>query len=110
MLAVLYTGAANANHVDILNSSTLLRLYEKIFIMVDFASYHPRNISASIQLLQGYVIMSTFKASQLAPFSAFGFLPQTIRFAQSLRLYTETKQGNIIEVEIWRRLWWHLIS
>ena len=110
MLAVLYTGAANLNDVDDLKSCALLQLYEEIFCMVDFGSYHTKNMSASIQLLQAYVIMSTFQASRLAPFSVFGFLPQVIRFAQSLRLHTEAKQGNTTEVEVRRRLWWHLLS
>ena len=110
VLAVLYTGAANSSSIDTSTSSTFSRLYEEIFEVVDFASYHPRNASASIQLLQGYVIMSTYKASLLAPFSAFGFLPQIIRFAQSLRLHTEGKERNPIEIEVRRRLWWHLLS
>lgn len=109
VLAVLYTGAANATQVDMLNSSTLLRLYEEIFCMVDFSSYHARNITASIQLLQGYTIMNTYKAGHLAPFSAFGFLPQVIRFAQSLRLHVEKKTGDTVEVEVRRRIWWHLL-
>ena len=77
--------------------------------MVDFASYHARNIPASIQLLQGYIIMNTYKASLLAPFAAFGFLPQVIRFAQSLRLHVEKKTGDIYEREVRRRIWWHLL-
>ena len=109
ILAILYTGAANTGPVDILNSSTLLRLYEEIFCTIDFASYHARNIPASIQLLQGYIIMNTYKASHLAPFSAFGFLPQVIRFAQSLRLHVERKTGDAYELEVRRRIWWHLL-
>ncbi|KAG0649374.1 Transcription factor yanR, partial [Hyphodiscus hymeniophilus] len=110
VLAVLYTGAANAAHVDNSNSSKILRLYEEIFCMVDFGSYQSRNVSASIQLLQGYIIMSTFKASQLAPFLAFGFLPQVIRFAQALRLHTEMNHGDEVDLEVRRRIWWHLLS
>jgi hypothetical protein len=78
--------------------------------MVDFASYHPRNVSASIKLLQGSIIINTYKTSHLAPFSAFGFLPQVIRFAQALRLHTDTNQGDQIEIEVRRRIWWHLLS
>jgi hypothetical protein len=109
ILTVLYIGAANASSVDILNSSTILRLYEEMFSIVDFASYHARDTTASIQLLQGYTIMNTYKASHLPPFSAFGFLPQAIRFAQSLRLHAEKNSGNSIELEIRRRIWWHLL-
>jgi hypothetical protein len=53
--------------------------------------------------------MNTYEASYLAPFSAFGFLPQIIRFAQSLRLYVEKEDGDLIELEVWRRIWWHLL-
>lgn len=109
MLAVLYTGAANSPVVEIESASTLLRLYEQIFLTVDFISYHARNTAASIQLLQGYTIMKTFQASQLAPFFAFGFLPQAIRFAQSLRLHVEKNTGDPVELEVRRRIWWHLL-
>jgi Fungal specific transcription factor domain len=53
--------------------------------------------------------VNTFKASHLAPYSAFGFLPQTIRFAQSLRLHVDKKTGDLIDIEIRRRIWWHLL-
>lgn len=111
ILAVLYTGAANSTRVDIPTSSALHQLYEEIFCMVDFASYHARNMPISIQLLQGHIIMNTYKASHLAPFSAFGFLPQVIRFAQSLRLHVEKKTGaaSELDVHVQRRIWWHLV-
>jgi hypothetical protein len=47
-----------------------------------------------------YVIMNTFKASQLAPFFAFGFLSQVIRFAQSLCLHIDKKSSDPVEFEI----------
>ncbi|KAI9744632.1 MAG: hypothetical protein M1818_002161 [Claussenomyces sp. TS43310] len=53
--------------------------------------------------------MNTFKASQLAPFLAFGFLPQTIRFAQALRLHIEAKKGDVIDIEVRRRIWWYVV-
>jgi hypothetical protein len=109
ILAVLYTGAANSTVVDIESCSTIIQFFDKIFSIIAFAGYHARNIDASVQILQSYIIMNTFKASHLAPYSAFGFLPQTIRFAQSLRLHVDKKTGDPIDLEIRRRIWWHLL-
>lgn len=109
VLAVLYTGAANITPMEADQSSTFLRLYEEIFCMIDISLYQVRNVEAAIQLLQGHLIMNTYKASNLAPFSAFGFMPQTIRYAQSLRLHVEPKTGTTVEQEVRRRLWWHLV-
>jgi hypothetical protein len=109
ILAVLCTGSASASPVNILETSTILHLYEEIFEMVDLASYYARNTPASIQLLQGCIIMSTYKASHLSPFSAYGFLPQVIRFAQSLKLHAEKKQRDTVSTEVQRRIWWHLV-
>ncbi|KAL1969095.1 hypothetical protein VTN77DRAFT_349 [Rasamsonia byssochlamydoides] len=53
--------------------------------------------------------MNTFRISQLASFSAYGFLPLAIRFAQSLRLHADQGIGNPIDLEVQRRLWWHLL-
>lgn len=107
-LAILYTGAANsASASDVAQSSSLHSLYEGALRAVNFDAYHVT--SSSIQLLQGFVIMSTFRASQLSPFSAFGFLPRAIRFAQSLRLHVDQRIGSPIGLEVRRRLWWHLI-
>ena len=109
VLAILYTGAANSTSAaDLAHSSSLYRLYEGVLRAVDFDAY--RITSTSIRLLQGFVIMSTFCASQRSPFLAFGFLPRAIRFAQSLRLHVEQRTGNPIELEVRRRLWWHLMS
>ena len=109
VLAVLYTGAANSSSAsDIAQSSSLHRLYEAALRAVDFDAY--RITSTSIRLLQGFVIMSTFRASRHSPFLAFGFLPRAIRFAQSLRLHVEQRIGSPIELEVRRRLWWHLMS
>ena len=109
ILAVLCTGAANASTVDTSSVSTIFHLYEEIVNIVDFASYHARNIPASIQLLQGCLIMSTYMASHLSPFSAYGFLPQVIRFAQSLRLHAEKKHEDLVSLEVQSRIWWHLV-
>jgi hypothetical protein len=107
-LAVLYTGAANsiAAH-DIAQSLSLFSLYEEVFRVIDFSAFYAT--SSSLQLLRGFVIVNSFRASQLAPFSAFGFLPQAIRFAQSLRLHVDQKKGTPNETEARRRLWWHLV-
>lgn len=109
MLAVLYTGGANSNpnHTEL--AAPFLTLYDTIFGSLDFASYQTRNASSSTQLLQAYIIMHTFQASYLAPFSAYGFLPLAIRFAQSLRLHTQPKNWGVVELEVGRRIWWHLV-
>jgi hypothetical protein len=107
ILAALYTGAVNSKVVDH-NTSTILRLYEDIFRLVDF-SVEPQNVASSIQFLQATIIMKTYNWSYLAPFSGFGFLPQVIRFAQSMRLHSDKKSSNPVEQEICRRIWWHLL-
>lgn len=109
VLAVLYTGAANSTLAsDVAHSSSLHSLYDGVLRAVDFDAY--RVTSTSLRLLQGFVIISTFRASRLSPFLAFGFLPRAIRFAQSLRLHVEQRIGSPIELEVRRRLWWHLLS
>lgn len=109
ILAVLYTGAANsALASDVALASSLHRLYDGVLRAVDFDAYPVT--STSIRFLQGFVIMSTFRASRLSPFLAFGFLPRAIRFAQSLRLHVEQRIGSPLELEVRRRLWWHLMS
>lgn len=109
VLAVLYTGAATSGPVNKSYSDAIYEIYERIFSLVDFASYHVRNTPASIRFLQSYIIMDTFRASQFAPFFAFGSLPQAIRFAQSLRLHLDQKKGSPVEIEVKRRIWWHLV-
>ena len=107
-LAVLYTGAANsASANDIAHSLSLFSFHEEVFRVIDFSAFYA--ISNSLQLLRGFVIVNSFRASKLAPFSAFGFLPQAIRFAQSLRLHVDHKKGAPEELEAQRRLWWHLV-
>ncbi|PMD21461.1 hypothetical protein NA56DRAFT_703645 [Hyaloscypha hepaticicola] len=87
----------------------LLRFFHKIFGTIDFAGYHARNIEASLQILQSYIIMNTFKSSHLSPYSAFGFLPETIRFAQSLRLHVDKNTRDPMDRELRRRIWGHLL-
>jgi hypothetical protein len=109
VLAVLYTGAVSSGPGNKLHADAMLEVYEKLFGLLDFSLYHIRNAAASIHFLQAYVIMNTFRASQLAPFFAYGFLPQAIRFAQSLRLHVDQKKGSRIDIEVKRRLGWHLV-
>ena len=109
VLAILYTGASNSHPADLSISHALLSLYEEIFDVVDLGSHPIRDATASIQLLQGYIIMNTFRAGHLSPFCAYGFLPQAIRFAQSLRLHIDPKKGSPIDQEIGRSIWWHLV-
>jgi hypothetical protein len=109
ILSVLYTGAANSTVIDVQSCSTLLRFFDKICGTIDFAGYHARNIEASLHIIQSYIIMNTFESSHLAPYSAFGFLPVTIRFAQSLRLHVDRKTGDPVDRELRKRIWWHLL-
>ncbi len=104
ILSVLYTGAANSTVIDVQSCSTLFRFFDKICGAIDFAGYHARNIEASLQILRSYIIMNTFKSSHLAPYSAFRFLPYTIRFAQSLRLHVEKTTGDPMDREIRRQI------
>ena len=109
ILSVLCTAAANSTSLsDVAQSSSLHNLYEDLLRAVDFDAYHVT--STSVQFLQGYIIMSTFRASQSSPFFAFRFLPRAIRYAQSLRLHVDQRTRNPVEKEVGRRLWWHLIS
>ena len=99
ILAVLYSGAASCKPVDRSHSRSILELYDELFVLIGFSTYHIRNTAASIHMLQAYVIMNSFKASQFAPFFAYGFLPQSIRFAQSLRLHVDQNKGSPVDVE-----------
>ncbi|MCJ1308897.1 hypothetical protein MMC25_002552 [Agyrium rufum] len=85
----------------------ILYLYEQIFHIIDFASFCPT--ASALQLLQGFLIMNTISASQKPPFVAYGFVAPAIRFAQVLRLHVDPKIDNVVEAEVRRRLWWHLI-
>ena len=106
--AILYVGAANStNASDVDHSSSIRSLYEDALGAADFDGYHVT--SSSIQLLQGFVIFNTYQASQRFPFSAFGFLARAIRFAQLQHLHVDQEGGSLVESEVRRRLWWHLI-
>lgn len=109
VLAALFTGAANSSPINERACLTFLHLYQQIFTVIDITTYQFRDLGCSIHLLQACVIMNTFKASYLAPFAAYGFLPNVIRFAQSLRLHIEPKKGSSVEKETRRRIWWHLV-
>ncbi|KAF4625947.1 hypothetical protein G7Y89_g12215 [Cudoniella acicularis] len=110
VLSVLYTGATNSNTPQDLEGSLVLReLYDEATRILDFSSYYVTSSPSSMQLLQSILIMNTFKASQIAPFTAFGFLPSAIRFAQSLRLHVGQEVGDPTERETRRQIWWHLI-
>ncbi|TAQ86408.1 hypothetical protein B7494_g5259 [Chlorociboria aeruginascens] len=114
ILSTLYTGAANSFPAHTHYALTLKILYDQIFTQIDLPSYHIRSVSTphSLQILQGYVIMNTFIANTLAPFSAYGFLSQAIRFAQSLRLHIEQDHksfANTVESQMGREIWYHLV-
>lgn len=108
ILAVLYTGAANSTSAaDITHSSSFLTLYEEILRIIDFTRYYV--ISSSVKILQAFIIVNTYQASKVSPFLAYGFLPQTIRYAQQLKLHVDPREGTTVEREVRRRLWWHLV-
>ncbi|KAE8441557.1 hypothetical protein EG329_004676 [Mollisiaceae sp. DMI_Dod_QoI] len=120
VLAVLCTGSYNVPCPDMRSSATLLQLYNNVAQHMDLASFYIRNEIAALQLLQAHLIMNTYRANHLAPFAAFGFLPQAIRFGQSLRLHVAgTRPGNDqsspdspikrAHAEDRRRTWYHLL-
>ena len=106
ILSALYTGGANnKSQLQLGHVLALLELYDELMRAFDINAYYFTQSPRSIQLLQGYVIMNTFRASQLAPFGAFSFLPFAIRSAQTLQLHRKSKVGNQIEIEVGHRLW-----
>lgn len=108
--AILYTSMANSSDLGTYaQASALYELYEQLERGLDLTSYYVTPSPIAIMLLQGLLIMNTFRASHLAPFTAFGFLPLAIRFAQSLRLHIDRNTGNDLDRNIQRRLWWHLL-
>jgi Fungal specific transcription factor domain len=110
VLAILYTGIANSSGLDTsAQSSAFCELYDELARALDLSSYYVTPSPSSIMLLQGLLIMNTFRAGHLAPFTAFGFLPLAIRFAQSLRLHVDQNTGNDVDQDVQRRLWWHLV-
>ena len=107
LLAVTYCGLislADDRYFDL--SDSLYSSYEKLIQSYDFPSDFSKS---TLPRLQSYVLISTCRASQTEPIASFGFLPSTIRIAQALKLHIESKSDNIIDLEIRRRLWWHLI-
>ncbi|KUJ10476.1 uncharacterized protein LY89DRAFT_262461 [Mollisia scopiformis] len=115
VLAILSAGSANMPSPDS-SSPLLLDLYNEIASHLDLASYHIRDEDAALQLLQAHLIMNTFRANQLAPFAAYGFLPQAIRFGQLMRLHLEQSEARNCKssrspecVEQRRRVWFHLV-
>ena len=107
LLAVTYCGLislADDRYFDL--SESLYCSYEKLIQSYDF----PTDFSKStLPRLQSYVLVGTCRASQTEPIASFGFLPSTIRVAQALKLHIESKSDSPINLEIRRRLWWHLI-
>lgn len=107
LLAVTYCGLISLGddqYPDL--SDSLYSSYEKLIQSYDF----PTDFSKStLPRLQSYVLVGTCRASQTEPIASFGFLPSTVRIAQALKLHIESKSENPIDLEIRRRLWWHLI-
>lgn len=106
--AVFY--AASSTNQEPSHSShapTFLSLFQDLTRQLEFCDYF--TAYPSIPLLQGYIIFNTFRACHLAPFAAFGFLPQAIRFAQTLGLHQVSEGLQRSERELRRRTWWHLV-
>lgn len=105
---MLHTGSANATPCESNGHSLpLLELYNELERAFDISTYYITSSPTSLMILQGILIMNTFRASYHAPFTAYGFLPLAIRFAQALRLHIDSKKTE--DQEVRRRLWWHLI-
>lgn len=110
ILAVLYTGATNMTPIQNDHTGlTIIGLYDMLLLALDLPTYQVKSPTTSLWLLQGYVIMNTFRASRLPPFTAFGFLPFAVRFAQSLQLHAPLKADALGEAERFERLWRHLV-
>lgn len=108
--AILYTSTSNSTGLETNpRSLALYELYSELARALDLSSYYATPSPSSIMLLQGVVIMNTFRAGHLAPFTAFGFLPLAIRFAQFLRLHVDQTTGSDVDRDVQRRLWWHLV-
>lgn len=106
--AVLYAASSTSPESShTCHAPTFLSLFQDLTRQLEFCDYFIA--SPSIPLLQGYIIFHTFRACHLAPFAAFGFLPQAIRFAQMLGLHQDQEGLHRSERELRRRTWWHLV-
>ena len=107
LLAVTYCGLislADDQYLDL--SDTLYSSYEKLIQSYNFLADFSKS---TLPRLQSYVLIGTCRASQTDPIASFGFLPSTVRIAQALKLHVENRSDSPIDLEIRRRLWWHLI-
>lgn len=108
ILAVLYAAASiSQDAIHSRHAQTFSRLYTDLTRKLEFDDYFIA--SPSMPLLQAFVLRGTFRACRLAPFAAFGFLPQAIRFAKILGLHKDKEVQSPIERELRRRTWWHLV-
>ncbi len=108
ILAVLYAAAATSQSTTLPRHAQILSsLYKALTERLDFGEFFVA--SPSLPLLQAFVLYNTVRACHLAPFAAFGFLPQAIRFAQMLGLHKDQTALHHTETELRRRTWWHLI-
>jgi hypothetical protein len=78
-------------------SSVFSSLYENIIRKLVFSTIFI--ILPSLGILQGYVLFNTIRASHLAPFCAFGFLPLAVRSAQPLGLHVDSTDSNLPDRE-----------
>jgi hypothetical protein len=106
--AVLYAAASTSpDPTHSRHAQTFSSLYKDLTHRLEFSDYFIA--SPSIPLLQAFVLYNTIRACQLAPFAAFGFLPQAIRFAQMIGLHKDQDALHPTEKELRRRTWWHLV-
>lgn len=107
LLAITYCGTVSLADERYLELSKILHsAYEKLIRSYNF----PTDFSTStLARLQSYVLVNTCRASHTEPIASFGFLPSTVRTAQALKLHIDSKFNQAIELEMRRRLWWHLV-
>lgn len=107
ILSVTYCGLVSLNDERYVNlTKSIFNSYERLLDVLSF----PNDLSkATVPLLQSYLIVNTCRARQNEPFSSFGFLSSAVRVAQALKLNLERKSLYIIEKEVQRRIWWHLV-
>jgi hypothetical protein len=108
VLAVLYVGAITSPTILYLEQAkSIYNLYYKVMESIEFPS-RLDNIF-SLQMLQGYLIMNTCRASQHDPLLEYDFLPRAIRMAQLLKLHIVENMGDPTITGIKRHIWWHLV-
>jgi len=106
ILAVLYSGAITSPAVlSFEQMNSIYNVYKKLLKAIDSSA--ASETASKLQLLQGYLIINTCRASRDDPLSGYEFLPHSIHVAQSLHLNQELEDS--VQTEIKRRVWWYLV-